>query len=241
VSSIEQYARGFREVIIMVPRHPEWPKDHVIPIPDGVEVRYYEEPPAPLGHLHHQVIKLQADKFCKGEFVLHMDSDCIFTEMTTPADFFLDGKPVMLIKSWTKIEVQNGTAMHWRKPVLEAIGFVSAYETMQRLPLVYPREIYDQTRQAIYSHTRKTWDAYILSCRSSFPYGFAEFNTLGSMAEMVMHDQFHFIDVGIGEHPHNPLTQFWSHGRIDQAQEIWHEGKKVSLVPIEEIKRRLSI
>ena len=48
------------------------------------------------GYLAQQITKLYADTWCKGDYVLHIDSDCVFYKEFSPDCFFIDGKPVLL-------------------------------------------------------------------------------------------------------------------------------------------------
>jgi hypothetical protein len=48
------------------------------------------------GYIQQQWVKLHADLYCKADTILFVDSDCVFHTPFSPADFIVDGKPLLL-------------------------------------------------------------------------------------------------------------------------------------------------
>jgi len=102
--SIQKFATGFSGTTLVVPSV-EASEFASMAAGFGMGLRTYERDPNPVKwHLHAQVQKHRADEHCPdADFILHTDSDCVFTEPVTPDDYFVDGKPVMLFESYTRI------------------------------------------------------------------------------------------------------------------------------------------
>lgn len=232
LKSILKFASGFHKVMVAWPRLEQDCLCGKLQAP--FNVRLFYEAQSPLGQLHHQVQKCCADVYCPdSDFVVHVDSDCIFTEPVTPADYFVNDKPVLLYRPYSTCP--PGTP--WQAPTERALGFSCPLETMQRHPAVHYRYTYEDVRAKVEEVHRTPFAEYVLSCKPDFPQGFTEFNTLGSYVMRYYPHAYHAIDVSKNPHPHSKLMQFWSHGPMDQPQDIWHEGRQMRIVPIEEIRK----
>lgn len=245
--SVFRFGSGFKDVVVALPKTDEPGLTGVystlakhFPV-IRLKIAEFDQAPPPLGHLHHNIIKCRADEYSDADYILHMDSDCIFTESVTPETFMSEGKPVLLVKSWATIERDKTGSICWREPANRALGFQTTHETMQRQPLVYHRGLYPAVRRHMEALHGIPFDKYVLAQKNTYPCGFAEFNTLGSFAIRHLPDCYHIIDVGHLPHPHNPVRQYWSHGPLDKPQNIWHEGKLVNVTPIDEIKKILAL
>lgn len=214
LQSIQKFVTGFRKVIIAVPVQD-------VPLFNGIAggypfvvVRGFEEV-AGKGMMHHEVLVCSADEWCDAEFILHIDSDCIFKEpVNLQNEYLRDGKPVMLKEKFEHVGEVVGP---WRDAVTKALGFVPEYETMRRHPAVHPRWLYPKVREAVAAHTGKPFMEYVLSCRNEFPQGFAEFPVLGAWALKYAPEAHHWIDVTTEPRPTDKLYQFWSHGGLDHT------------------------
>jgi hypothetical protein len=225
LASIKKFSKGFSQVMVAVPTE-DLPLIRDIR-EQGANIQWFVDVPGK-GHLKHQVEKCRADYYmAKTEFICHVDADCIFKEPVTPEDYFVNGKPVLCIAGWDK--VQDATC--WKAPTERALGFHCDYETMRRHPAVHYRSLYGELRQRIQSVHGVKFDEYILA-QPSAPMGFSEFNALGSLAiKEPWRDKYHIIDVGKDPWPPQKLVQFWSRSPVNAKQDVWIDGVKRSIVP----------
>lgn len=233
LDSIEKFATGFAGVTLVVPEQ-EASEFASLAASYKCELKTYKRTPDRLKwHLAAQAEKCFADKYCPdADFILHTDSDCIFTESVTPDDYFVNGKPVMLIKEWSLCPGNP-----W-KPVVDAVLKTdSKYSTMERHPQVNPRRAYPALRLTLSALHRMPFDEFVLSLKPDFPWGFTEHNILGNIALELMPQAYHWIDAGKQDPPHEKLRQFWSLSPPDKPQHSPHAGPMC--VPIEIIRQTL--
>lgn len=218
LQSIRRFASGFGDVRLLVALE-EVPEFMPIASEFQTDLCHYNRDQHPVKwHLHHQAMKCNADKFCiNADFILHTDSDCIFTESVSPRDYFVDGKPELLVQSYETC----GGERQWKGPTERALGFSCSHETMRRHPAVHYRGMYKEMRECVELVHKMPFDEYVLSCKPDFPWGFSEFNALGSFV-LNSHwaEKYHIIDTGAVGHPPSSkkLVQFWSHSPKNQPQ-----------------------
>lgn len=223
LASIQKFARGFGSVFLVVPRQH---LEHFDKVP--ARIHAFDERPAPLGHLHHLLMKCTADEISPyADFILHLDADCIFAEPVTPEDYFVDGKPVLLYQAYDSMTEDCSC---WKQPTQDALGFEVEYEFMRRHPAVHYRQFYKVLRHHVSTVNKQPFADYLFSRKPNFPVGFSEFNALGALAFHQGWD-YHFIDLAKEPRPPDKLIQFWSHGKLDEPQDIWLDGKKINVVP----------
>lgn len=237
LSSIHRHARGFSGVTLVVPeaerRHFNWVRDAKV-------VTFVERPGK--GMLHHEIMICRADELCpNASAILHVDSDCMFWEPVTPADYMPGGKCLMVRERYEWIAPRNPNRLIWRTCVERAVGFTPEWETMVRHPNIYPRELYGRVRDLVETHTGVRFDDYVFSCENGFPQGFAEFPTLGAVAIRDMAEMFSFVDynhdrdgqeceVPAGkqfQYLYRPgrdkLVEGWSHGGVGMHKVAWEK------------------
>jgi hypothetical protein len=232
--SIQKFARGFSGLTILVPSVESEAFQWMGAL--GFNVRHYKAPEdRNYWHLAHQLQKCRADEWCpNADWILHMDSDCIFTEPVTPQDYFVGGRAVLLYRHYSQLKDTP-----WQATVETALKHPAPYLTMIRHPSVYHRDLYPFTRRLITEAHEKNFDDYVMSCKPSFPWGFSEFSTMGTVAmRPEFRDSYHFIDVGREGRPKDKLTQFWSLSPIDKPQNLPSVGGTV--VPMDIIRKVLA-
>lgn len=214
--SIHKFATGFHEVVVIIPSDEFVNYSKLISDCPMKNVRWvqYDQPPVPLHFLSHEVQKCKADIHCpEADSILHIDSDVIFKVPVTPNDFSVDGKPVLLKRLWSS----SGHAMCWKPHVDRALNVDSKYETMCWMTISHVRQTYSGTRQAIENVHNRSFEHYVYSQNSKHPFGFTEFNTLGTFALNNNPEQYHIIDVTNGGWPEVKAVQFWSYGGLDRV------------------------
>lgn len=217
--SVKKYARGFCGVTIVVPTRDidlflHFERD--IQIPEcPILVRTFLEMPEK-GFVHHLAMKCYADVFRQDcTHTLHMDPDCLFTSPVTPQDYFVEGKPVLLVEPYEAIRRAGHEGRYnWKKVTEEAVKFNCDYETMCRHPAVHHNWIYKEVRSHIESRHQTPFIDFVIKQKNSYPQGFGEFNTMGAYVMEFRKDKYHIIDRGYDAEKNDPparLKQMWSY------------------------------
>lgn len=131
------------------------------------------------GYLWQQSCKLYADQYTDAEWILYMDSDCVFTRPVSPSNFIKDGKPIWL---YTPLD-QARPDQHVWAPVMEKfLGKKPEHEFMRRHPFIVQRWMLDAIRTfCLYKHGC-TLEEYIMAQAvpgSPTALTFSEWNCLG--------------------------------------------------------------
>lgn len=176
LKSIAKFTYGFRRTIAQSPN----------PLPDFdfVESRVrtdqheHEKDKEP-GYLWQQVCKLHADQKIDADFILFMDSDCVFTRNVTPNDFIKDGKPIW---QYTPLD-QARPDQHVWAPVMEKfLGKKPEHEFMRRHPFIVPRWAFEELRTFCKYRHGKSLEEYIMGQAdqsNGLSLVFSEWNCLG--------------------------------------------------------------
>lgn len=202
--SIQKFCSGFGQTVIVIPE-----EDEAALKAFGLtrEIVYAVPQIGKDGYLVQQVDKLNADRYCSSDLILYFDSDCVFTEPATPESFMRDGKPEMLITPYSTLPPD----FPWRKVTERALGFPCEFETMRRIPLIFPADLLHSIRGYFESHHGKTLANYIMTR----PYReFSEFNVMGAWSLKFAPDRIRWLDTTKEELPRKVATQFWSWGGI---------------------------
>lgn len=226
---------GFSEIVVVVPSVEAGDFSSMLASysPAARMVTYERDPNPAKWHLHAQAQKHWADKYCPGaDFVLHTDSDCVFTEPVGPEDYFVNGKPVMLYEDYLRI-----AGSPWREVTQRALRRPVNYEFMRRHPQVNPIGIYKPLREYINVQHGVPFEQHVLAQKPTFPWGWTEHNIIGAYAfySPEWHGRYEWVEVGHDPVPREKLAQFWSLGPIDQEQPLPHAGGRGT--PISEFKK----
>lgn len=239
--SIKKFARGFtgvtvvcpdRDIEIIEPICREWG-------PEDTTIEMFEEPEGK-GMLAHMAIECMADQYVEGraDYVLHTDSDCIFIEPVTPADYFVDGKPVLLKEAYERFRVKHPGVLQWQDRTQKALGKPVENEYMRRHPAVHPVILYHQVRDIVSEVQKKPFWDWAISGRNEYPQDWSEYNLLGAVAHEVMQDRYHWIDCAGQLRPQDKIAQFWGHGGLDRPTDT---GAWPGETPRNIIKRILGV
>jgi hypothetical protein len=211
LESIRKYASGFSGVKIVVPT---WDVDKFLQFerystPDcPVLVKNFLEYPGK-GFVHHLAMKCYADVFCpEADFILHMDPDCLFKEKVAPDDYFVDGKPVLVIEPYDVLRTIHPARYNWKRVTEEALKLDCTHETMCRHPAVHDRATYREMRAYIERVHQTPFLDFVLKQKNSYPQGFGEFNTLGAFA-MQSAIPYYLIDRSDQGDKYDPPSKVW--------------------------------
>jgi len=193
VRSIVKFAQGEYHIAVGIPNCDREFFQERLPLPDaGARARYfYFDEPAGAGFNAQQCVKCEADKYAPGfSHYIHIDSDCLILKPFNVARLFKrPGRSIWYYGEYSKlITPQNWPLRNWQEAVKEAIGARPLREYMRKFPIVIPAPVYKDARTIIERKHKKAFSSYVFSCKSTFPQTFAEFNTLGFVADINGHD-----------------------------------------------------
>lgn len=246
LKSIQAYASGFRNIIIAVPASSAQLVRDGLNLNTSTFATVYTVPDYENDYLGQQVTKLHADLFCRSEYILFIDSDCVFTTKTMPENYVdQNGRPHLLRTPYAAI---SQDAQRWKGITEKALGFECPYETMRRMPLVYRKYDLVLFREWFKENRGKLLEKYILEQPGN---DFSEFNAIGSWLEKFHSVRYNIVDTheahtevksikrgkGVQEKeettyidlptPPSNVKQFWSWGGI--TPEILAEMAKLSV------------
>lgn len=190
--SIERFCSGFHEIVLCLPEgvNYDWP---------GAKIVHVRETFNP--YLFQQAVKLFADTFCSGDYIVYQDSDTCFDRPVKPEDFMIDGKPYWIIRPYGQARTDQQV---WRQPTADFLGQDFEFEAMARHPFMLHRDVLKRIRGFCQFKHGIPLNEYIAS--KAVPnvltaLVFSEFNALGAFAFNHCKDQLHWIDSSVTEPP----------------------------------------
>lgn len=210
LASISKFTTGFDEIVLLIPN-----ADRELIKGFGLtkeRVEYFDEPME--GHIAQQWAKCHADKWCNGEYIYHVDSDCLFTAPTEHKNYFHYGKPILL---GTRYDSMGG-ASPWRPCSERCLGESCEWETMRRLPIVYHRDTYPAFRSHVKAVHGVELTDYLRPLKGIRPnpiHSFSEFNAIGAFAWSHQPHIYYLWDTAKAEPPPSHLAQWWSRGGVN--------------------------
>ncbi len=227
--SIAKFCTGFSGVTVAVPETDVALADSMFSVQHAA---IHSRPHGPKGMLEGMLDLCRCDEIVPSDttHVLLTDSDCIFTCPTTPQDYTISGKPIMIGERFADMPADAG-CQNWRRATEKALGFDPEYEFMTRHPALYPVWLFPLFREAVEKHTGRKFDEYVLSGRNEWPQEFAELTSLGAFARMYYPNRFAIIRKGTADvccdadsgnlATMNHLKAFWSHAGVkDHVAEL---------------------
>jgi hypothetical protein len=184
LASIERHCRGFSKTVVVDGEHPN-------------------------GYLEQQVVKLHADLYCDGDYILVTDSDTLFSESVSPDSFMRDDKPIWMMTPWDEEMMSNPGTKAWFDVMGQYFSKAPPFEFMRRQPFMFPRHVLTSLRAHCLATHGMSIEQYI--------YGkgvFSEWNVLGMFCYENHRDDFYWMDSTV-ECPTPKVRQFWSHAPIE--------------------------
>lgn len=213
--SIAKFVSGLDEIVIAIPEHD---REEIQKFGLTRERIVYVTPITDEGYRDQQYSKLMADTTTSCDFILHSDSDCIYHRPVHTDEFFQGGKPWMLMTPYEAL----GDKVPWKPITEKAVGKPVAFEFMRRLPLIYPRWLYQIVRNHISRVHGVSLEQYIQDQPGR---ALSEFNILGAIAYELHRDAFRWLNTDKDEMPPTCLKQFWSYSGV--TPEIIEEMEKM--------------
>lgn len=165
--SIQRFATGFRNVIVVTP-------NGQIPPTGSVETVFHVHEHGE-GYMAQQVTKLHADAYSDADYFAYLDSDVIFTRPVTPDDLIENGKVRWLYTPYASID--SGDGQTWKEPTAKVMMQPVPHEFMRRHPLVAPRWALEGFRHWMWKVHGMSLEHYILTQPGR---SFSEWNALGA-------------------------------------------------------------
>lgn len=162
-----------------------------------------------IGYLNQQVIKHHADLYCKGDYIVFFDSDCVFTDHVTIETYLSGDRPII---PYTPHAVL-GDATPWKPITEKCLRFICHSEYMRRHPLVYHRDDLHKFREWFKELTGQEIAQYI-KVQPNREY--SEFCTLGAYFHKMMPDNYCFMNTEDPEEIPCSVRQFWSYDRVTE-------------------------
>lgn len=211
--SITKFASGFSETVVVIPEtaHLELTQEKVIKIKE----------PCSEGYTSQQIVKMNADKYCSGDYIVFTDSDTIFTKPITPNDLMIEGKPLWLMTPMAEVTAADNNARSHERAMKEFAGHDSEWEMMRRLPVVVPRWAFPAFREYCQEKHGKTFQEWAMTQPHR---QVTEFNHLGMFLYEHYRNWIHFHDTRHSIPPAFVLQKWsWISGGADTAREEFEE------------------
>jgi len=170
----------------------------------------------------HQLKQCEADMaFPEADAIWHMDADTMFTSPSGPEDWVRGGKLICPYVSFDHLLTGGREGpWQWKSRVDDAIGGDATRATMTGHPHCHYRNVYAKTREAVEKHNH-SWAAYVNRQQNSFPQGFCEFETLGSVAYRYYEQDYYWLDLQKETHPSiGHIAQCYSHGGLNRQHDF---------------------
>lgn len=216
--AIDKYARGFRQVILVVPEDKlaglEF--DALLNVPlKTVPIREAGD-----GYLFQQTVKARAHHVSDADYILHIDSDTFLTDHITPDTFIYYGLPIWFI---TPYDTMGANPAPWQGITESFMGSPVRFEFMRRFPFLLPRFLHEFAEKfCLDQHGVKLGD-YILAQPNKH---FSEFNALGAIAHKHFNDRFYWFDTSThpeAEWPKLTALQTWSYAELTDEMRAKYE------------------
>jgi hypothetical protein len=230
LKSIHKFASGFEEVVVIIP------DDCDLPLTAERLVKVHEPGPSAespanhgSGYAYQQVVKMNADKYCMSDAVLHLDSDTIFVKPVSPEDFMFpkpvaghyELQPMWLMTPFVDILPTDKNLHAHVEAMRNFSGIDPEFEYMRRMGQVIPRWAYACFREYCLSRHGKTFEQYAMA--QGFR-GISEFNLIGQLLHREYPNFIHFHDTRFGV-PESVVLQSWSWNGI--THEIRDKMEKI--------------
>jgi hypothetical protein len=218
LKSLRKYATGFKDVLVIVPSHE---LDLFLPLEKryGVWIKNYKEFPN-LGMIHHELHVCYSDAWVPdSDYIAHMDPDRLFNQPFDAHEELLKDNVKAKVVARKYSAFGSHPVQNWKRAAQEMLGVEVEYETMQTLPIAYPRWLYRATRNRVEQVHCCPFETYVMKQKNSFPQTMVEFPLLGAWALHQYGNEVHLIDTDVSQEFTSKTTSFWSHARADSASQ----------------------
>lgn len=173
------------------------------------------------GFMRAQIAMMSGDIHCpQADVTWLLGSDCVAYKEFSPEMYCLHGKPVLLWNTYIEI------ASPWNIGTNRVLGFDCPWETMRRLPLGYPRELFPRVRAHVESVAKQPFEDFIYHFHNGGN-NVSESNIMGGYAMKFCPELYTLLHaspdcaeyVKYRTPDSDAIAQFWSHGGFDRPAE----------------------
>lgn len=223
LKSCQKFCTGFLKPVVAVPAHD---LREAVDLKDLATFKVRPDVPGK-GMMSSQRAMLEADNYCpEADFVHLLGSDNFVVEPYVAEEYLLDGKPIMYRLPYSKMtgnpQPDEFHVLNWQRGINRLFRMNAEFEYMNRKPNLYPRPLYELTRQKIEEYSRTPWWQYVQEAPKTL---FSEQNVLGFVAEQWAPHLYHFMlnthhkgtafETGYVDQK-QPIYAFWSWGGLDR-------------------------
>lgn len=213
--SVKKFCTGFTGVTLVVPSDEKsFFKQFQL---DAKLVTFNERPGK--GMVHHMAIECMADKLVSNaECVLHLDADTIFNGPTDVSQFFRNGKPIYVWRTYESLYDQerkvNSDCVIWKERTERALGFKTDVYGMCVMPCINSMKLFPQFRQWIEQQHGMPFVDWATQGQNAFPQDWSEYSALGAFAKELMPDLYHWLNCAVEAVPKENSYHFHSHSGL---------------------------
>lgn len=205
VKSIDKFVKNVNKIIIVIPK-----KDsRYFNINLSPKFELHKKREVGKGYLFQQYVKLTAHHYSDADYIMFVDSDCIFLRETDLVDLVKDGKSRMLMTKYSEILELKDQCYVWKAPTEKVFNTEVEYEFMRSSFLIYKRSTLQNFEK---------WFPYDLLTYIISQEHFSEYNVLGAFAYFFERDQYNFVDTQdwTDENPFG--RQYWSYSGLTNSE-----------------------
>jgi hypothetical protein len=213
LKSIHRFSSGFHEIVVVIPEgsNLSLTQERVIKIPEPQTGNGMHG----IGYVTQQLAKMSADKYCTGDNICFLDSDCILVKPVTPNDLMVESvesdgeetcKPLWLMTPMIEVTSGDKNAHAHATSMREFSGEDSEFEFMRRHSQVVPKWALGCFRDYVQERHQMSFSQWAVAQ----PFrGVTEFNFLGQFLYREYRNFIHFHDTRFGI-PESFVKQYWS-------------------------------
>lgn len=219
--SLAKFARGFNPPTVCVESHEVTEATRICAQVNPEARVVIKEGRRGQGMVRAMIAMMSCDKLAPDNDVSWLlGSDCIAYREFTPDMYCVDGKPVMLWNTYKEI------ASPWGADTSRILGFDCPWETMRRLPLGYPKELFPKVRAHVEFIAKQPFEDFLYY----FGKGgnqISESNIMGGYAMKFMPEIYTWLHASPSAPEYvkyrtpdsDSIAQFWSFGGFDRPAE----------------------
>jgi len=205
MQSIEKFVTGCHEIIIVVPPEEVNALRDKVKLPVNATIHTLKEQCN--GYLFQQYAKLIAHKYSKADYIMYVDSDCLFKKPIDIRTLVENEGPMILYTPYDQV----GEAICWKEPTQIAMEREVEFEYMRRNLLIYHRSTVEHFQRDFEKRHNCSLLEYFLKVDR-----ISEFNLLGCYAWFHEHYKYKWIDTTTQHFPPEIGKQFWSYSGLNE-------------------------